>query len=452
MTNNENRKVSFLVEDGQGKAGDTLPDSKRNKLKQLKKPLIFTLMGIVFFSCMYLIFKPSKDSKKAQDAGLNESVPQATDAGLASDKQKAYEQEQLEKKQQERRNGLASLSDYWNEDSTGDSSTTVPEQESEDEYSYVRGSTTGYVRGATGKDNAALNSYRYAQNTLSSFYEDNNSETHELRKQIEELKEQLAEKDIPQPATVDDQMALMEKSYQLAAKYLPSGNSTAGTQPKADTAAAVRPSSEQGQFAPVAPAHKRVVSALYREPTDSAFFASLEGDRNWDFYTATTTGRETFRSVSSIRACVQHTQVVTSESDVVLRLLEPAKTPAGIIPPGTEVTAQARLQGGRLQLKVSAIQWESSIIPVDITVYGLDGQQGLLVPYSPEMNALTEIASNMAQTSGTSIMMTRSASQQVAGDLSRGLVQGISGYFSKKIRTPKVNLKAGYLVLLVPKK
>lgn len=449
MTNNESRKVSFLVGDGQDKADNALADSKSRKLKQFKKPLIFALMGIVFFSCMYLIFKP-KDSKKAQDAGLNESVPQATDAGLASDKQKAYEQEQLEKKQQEQRNGLASLSDYWNEDSAGDSSTTVPEQELEDEYSYVRGSTTGYVRGATGKGNAALNSYRYAQNTLGSFYEDNNSETQELRKQIEELKEQLAEKNIPQPATVDDQMALMEKSYQLAAKYLPSGSST--TQPKADTAAAVRPSSEQGQFAPVAPAHKRVVSALYREPTDSAFFASLEGDRNWDFYTATTTGRETSRSGSSTRASVQHTQVVTSESDVVLRLLEPAKTPAGIIPPGTEVTAQARLQGGRLQLKVNAIQWEGSVIPVDITVYGLDGQQGLLVPYSPEMNALTEIASNMAQTSGTSIMMTRSASQQVAGDLSRGLVQGISGYFSKKIRTPKVTLKAGYQVLLVPKK
>lgn len=451
MTNNESKKVSFLVEDGQGKAGDTLPDSKRNKLKQLRKPLIFALMGIVFFSCMYLIFKPSKDNKKAQDAGLNESVPQATDAGLASDKQKAYEQEQLEKKQQEQRNGLASLSDYWNEDTTNASSTTVPEQELEDEYSYVRGSTTNYVRGATGKGNAALNSYRYAQSTLGSFYEDNNSETQELRKQVVELKEQLAEKEVPQPATVNDQLALMEKSYQLAAKYLPSGSSTTGIQSKADSAA-VRPSSEQKQFVAVAPAHKRVVSTLYREPTDSAFFASLEGDRNWDFYTATATGRDASRSGSSIRACVQHTQVVTSESDVVLRLLEPAKTPAGIIPPGTEVTAQAKLQGGRLQLKVNAIQWEGSIIPVDITVYGLDGQQGLLVPYSPEMNAVTEIASNMAQTSGTSIMMTRSAGQQVAGDLSRGLVQGISGYFSKKIRTPKVTLKAGYQVLLVPKK
>jgi hypothetical protein len=68
------------------------------------------------------------------------------------------------------------------------------------------------------------------------------------------------------------------------------------------------------------------------------------------------------------------------------------------------------------------------------------------------MNALTEIASNMSQTSGTSIMMTRSAGQQLTGDLGRGVIQGVSDYFSKKIRTPKVTLKAGHQVFLVSKK
>ncbi len=69
--------------------------------------------------------------------------------------------------------------------------------------------------------NPALNSYRNMQSTLGSFYQDNNSETMELRRQLDELKEQLAEKDVPKPATVDDQLALMEKSYEMAAKYLP---------------------------------------------------------------------------------------------------------------------------------------------------------------------------------------------------------------------------------------
>src|SRR5690606_12936672 len=97
------------------------------------------------------------------------------------------------------------------------------------------------------------------------------------------------------------------------------------------------------------------------------------------------------------------------ESGVRMRLLETAQTPDRSIPVGTVLTANAKFQGGRLQLMITSIEYEGNIIPVDITVYHLDGQQWIYVPYSPEMNALTEIASNMSKTSGTSIMMTHSA-------------------------------------------
>jgi len=136
---------------------------------------------------------------------------------------------------------------------------------------------------------------------------------------------------------------------------------------------------------------------------------------------------------------------------VRLRLLEAAKTPQYTLPAGMVITANAKFQSGRLQLNVSSIEWNERIIPVDIVVYDLDGQQGLAVPYSPEMNALTEMAGNMSQNTGTSIMLTQSAGQQAAADLGRGVIQGVSGYFSKKVRTPKVTLKAGYQVLLLSK-
>jgi hypothetical protein len=44
---------------------------------------------------------------------------------------------------------------------------------------------------------------------------------------------------------------------------------------------------------------------------------------------------------------------------------------------------------------------------------------GLYVPYSAEQNAVSDIVANMSQTSGTN-MMTQSAGQQIATDLSRG--------------------------------
>jgi conjugative transposon TraM protein len=441
MKENEKR-VSIMVEEGGQNKADNLLDDKKSNMERLKKPLIFVLMGIVFLGCMYLIFRPSSDKNEIENIGLIDAVPEASDAGMQADKQKAYEQEMLEQKDQEKRNALTTLSDYWNEDSSFDD---VTEASTDEEDS---GSRTGVGTGKSG--NPALNSYRNAQSTLSSFYQDDNDQTLELRKQVDELKEKLAEKEVPAGVTAADQLALMEKSYQMAAKYLPSGtNNNQGLNSSGNST--VTPSGTQKEyFAAFSPVKKSAVSSLYREPSDSTFFADWSTTKNRSFYTAGS-AQQVVQPKNSIKACVQETQTIIGESMVQLRLLEPAKTPNHIIPKGTILTATTKIQAGRLQLKVTSIELDGNIIPVDITIYDLDSQQGLSVPYSPEMNALTEMAGNMSQTSGTSLMLTQSAGQQIAADLSRGVVQGISGYFSKKVRTPKVTIKAGHQLFLVSK-
>ena len=447
MKENENKKSVVRVTEGSPKeTADVLQNGTQNNKEKLKKPLIFGLMAIVFVGCMYLIFKPSEDKKAIENIGLNDAVPQATGAGMPADKGKAYEQEMLEQKEQEKRNALATLSDYWN---TEDKQEPTDEQLPEDEESTGLG---GGGRNSGRNGNPALSSYRNMQSTLGSFYNDDNSETMELRRQLDELKEQLAEQNLPKPVTVDDQLALMEKSYEMAAKYLPANTntSTAENAPASGTATGTTGANQKEHFVAFTPTRKNTVSALYREPSDSEFLENWSETRNRGFYTAGAT-EQIVQPKNSIKACVHDAQTVVGETGVRLRLLEPAKTPIRTIPQGTIVTANAKFQGGRLQLKITSIELEGNIIPVDITIYDLDGQQGLYVPYSPEMNALTEMAGNMSQTGGTSVMLTQNAGQQVAADLSRGVVQGISGYFAKKVRTPKVTLKAGHQVFLVSK-
>ena len=446
MKENEKR-VSFLVEGEDPNAASNLPDNKKSNKDRLKKPIIFLLMGVVFLGCMYLIFKPSKDKKAVENIGLNDAVPQATGAGMPDDKSKAYEQEMLERKEQEKRNALTTLSDYWNTDesASADNEEGLPE---EDEESNGFG---GGGRNSGRNGNSALNSYRNAQSTLGSFYNNDNAETMELRKQVDELKAKLSEKDVPPVATVDDQLKLMEKSYEMAAKYLPQNANTGNAAPANGTTTGAAGANQKEQFVSFTPTRKNIVSALYREPSDSVFAADWSQTKNRGFYTAGSI-EQAVQPKNSIKACVHEAQTVVGETGVRLRLLEPAKTPQRTIPKGTIVTANAKFQNGRLQLKVTSVELEGNIIPVDITIYDLDGQQGLYVPYSPEMNALTEMAGNMSQTGGTSVMLTQNAGQQVAADLSRGVVQGISGYFAKKVRTPKVTLKAGYQVFLVSKK
>ena len=440
MKENENKRTIVQVtESNPDAAAEVLQDSTQNKADKLKKPLIFSLMGIVFLGCMYLIFKPSEDKKEIENIGLNDAVPEAAEARMQSDKQKAYEQEMQQQKDAEKRNALTTLSDYWSTDKADDpADEPIDAEESNDS------------KKSGGKDNPTVSSYRSAQAALGSFYQDDNRETMELRRQLDDLKEQLAEKDAPKAATVDDQLALMEKSYQMAAKYLPAGENSNPALPAKDAALESKGSMQKEHFASFTSARKNTVSALYREPSDSTFLADWSQTKNRGFYTPGTVSQVT-QPKNSVKACVHETQTVIGETGVRLRLLEDVQTPSRIIPKGAVVTAAAKFQTGRLQLKVTSVELDGNIIPVEITIYDLDGQQGLYVPYSPEMNALTEMAGNMSQQSGTSLMLTQSAGQQAAADLSRGVVQGISGYFAKKVRTPKVTLKAGHQVFLVSK-
>lgn len=444
MKENENKKTVIRVTEGNPKeTTDILQDGTQNKTEKLKKPLIFGLMGIVFVGCLYLIFKPSAEKKEIENLGLNVAVPEATGTGMPADKGKAYEQEILEQKAQEKRNALTTLSDYWNTKEQHEPIDEFPEEN--ESYGY------GGSRNSGNNGNPALNSYRNAQSTLGSFYQNDNSETMELRKQIEEMKEKLTEKDVPAVATVDDQLKLMEKSYEMVAKYLPQNANTGNVTHTNGVIPAAESANQKEQFISFTPTRKNIVSALYREPSDSAFAADWSQTKNRIFYTAGST-EQAVQPKNSIKACVHEAQTVVGETGVRLRLLEPAKTPQRTIPKGTIVTANAKFQNGRLQLKISSVELEGNIIPVDITIYDLDGQQGLFVPYSPERNAVTDIVANMGNATGSSFSMSSTPGQQITSDLSKSAVQGISGYFAKKVRTPKVTLKVGHQVFLVSKK
>lgn len=424
----ENKKKVSLLSEGTGQSSTSfLPNEKKTTVERIKKPMIFTLMGIVCIGCMYLIFRPSKDKKQIESIGLNDSVPQASGSVMQADKQKAYEQEILEDKEEQKKNALTTLSDYWNE-GNAEQKQSLPDDAEE-------------------TNDPALNTYRTAQSTLGSFYQQDNGETKELHRQLDDLKQELAQKEIPKVPTLDDQLALMEKSYQMAAKYLPSGSGS--VEPAGKNTTVAKAESEEKNFSALVPAKKSKVSSLYQRPSDSTFLAEWNTGRGFN---SAGSMQETLQPKNSVKACVNQTQTIIGEAVLALRLLEPARISGRIIEPGAMVTAIAKIQAGRLKLKVTSIELEGSIIPVDIAIYDLDGQQGVPVPYSAERSALTEMAGNMSQQSGTSLMMTQSAGQQVAADLSRGVVQGISGYFAKKVRTPKVTLKAGHQVYLVSKK
>ena len=90
-----------------------------------------------------------------------------------------------------------------------------------------------------------------------------------------------------------------------------------------------------------------------------------------------------------------------------------------------------------------------NIIPVSHAVHDLDGQAGLFVPDSKERTAAKNAAAGIGASLGSGINITRNASQQIAMDIVRGVMNGGSQYAAEKLREVKVAVKSNYQLLLI---
>ncbi|MEK6494358.1 conjugative transposon protein TraM [Myroides odoratimimus] len=397
-----------------------------------KKHIVFALMGVVFLGAMYLLFKPEDKELITH----NDSVPEAITQGMPTDKVKAYEKELWEQKQQENENQMHSLADYWNE-SQEEFNSSYNYQDYNQEPTY-----TPYER--------SYQNYKQSQDVLSSFYDNTeNQETDKLKKQIAELEERLEEKDIPTPITIDSQLELMEKSFQMAAKYLPGGQNQTELPPLNETTNVKTISSKKQAITVVDKTNKDIVSSLVK-PMSLQDFLPINLENNPTFYTAEGE-RKTQTHKNSIRVSVKEDQVIINEGYIKLKLLENIVINGALLPETSTLIAKVKVSNARLELSVNSIKIDDTIIETELIGYDNYGQKGLEVLDLQEISASKEIIANMGQTAGTSISMSRSASDQIAGDLTKGLIQGVSGYFSKKVKAQRVTLKQGQELFLVPK-
>ena len=403
------------------------------QVQQRRKMIVFPLMFLAFAGCMYLIFAPSgkEDVNVESVGGFNADIPLPAEDGIIADKQKAYEQAVTNRKQQDK---IQSLQDFG---FTLDDDTEEPQEE----INLLPEEDPKPQRGGGASSRAA---YRDINRQLSTFYETPpvDEEKEELKRQVAELTDRLKQQQNATP-TADDQMALLEKSYELAAKYMNGGQGqvaqvsvTGGIDRKPDAVA-------------VQAIRETTVSGLQQPMSDADFIRAYSQPRNYGFNTAVGTGYAMGKN--TVAACIHQDQTLVDGQAVKLRLLEPMQAGNIVVPKNTLVAGTAKVQGERLDILVSSIEYAGNIIPVELAVFDTDGQKGLSVPSSMEQEAFNEAMANIGSGLGTSISFAQSAGQQVAMDVTRGLLQGTSGYLAKKFRTVKVKLKAGYKVMLYAK-
>jgi len=413
--------------------------------EQIKKILVYGGMVMLCLVSFYFIFKPSKEQVQAeqQKVGFNAELPDPRGAGIEADKIAAYELEDMRVKQEQK---MRTLEDFTAM-TTDDEEEEVVEIPEEPRYT---GGGSSYRGGSSSRSNSfstSTSAYNDINATLGSFYEQprEDPEKEALKAELEELKQSMAQHQNSQP-TYADQVALLEKSYELAAKYMP-GN-TAATSEGAAEEVETTTRSGKAKAQPVGHVTTPVVSALAQPVSDSVMIARLSQSVGGGFHTAVGEApQQTARN--TIKACVHGDQTITSGQSVRLRLLEAMRVGKYVLPRNTLITGEGSIKGERLDIEILQVEHNGTIIPVELTVHDNDGQAGIFIPGSMEASAAKEMAANLGQNLGTSISITnQSAGDQLLSEVGRGAIQGVSQYISKKMREEKVHLKSGYTLML----
>lgn len=381
--------------------------------ERLKRLAVYTLLTLSCLVCLWLIFAPSGDDQTVKGKA-NTELPDGTTDGMPETKLAAYEQEAMKKEKAQSDSTINAVTLQL------DTVTAPAEPSVPDEI-----------------QNSA-NAYQQAQASLQDFYVPDYSQTEqvaELQARIDELEMQnaVAQQQTQQPDeplardAQAAQMELLERSYQLAAQYMGNGNGNYQAPPQFD---------DKGKrnVQPVQNVTHNVVSTLSAATNERGFNTSVGMKRS--------VGKNT------IAAVIAGNQSVINGQSVKLRTTEPMWIGNRLIPRNTIVVGAARLQDERLEIEITSVETNGSIYEVELKVYDSDGQEGINIPNSMESDALHEIGANMGSTMGSSINISTDAGAQIASDVGRGLINGVSQYLTKKMRTVKVHLKSGYRVIL----
>lgn len=377
------------------------PKSQAERQKMMKYVIVMPaaiLCGIVVLWLLY-----SSLGKKDDTAGnaFNTEIPDGENDGIRS-KAEEYAAAEVAKEKEQRQVAIANL------DTLSSQSPDTVVQSSAIETS--------------------TQTYQEVQASLDDFFVSENTEATqmaELQARIDELEAQNA---MAQQTQQPDQMEMLERSYQLAAQYMGNGNGGNYQAPQ-------QQDDEKGKrnVQPVAQVSRNVVS-------------SLGSSSNRSFNTSV--GTKSVTAKNTIAAVVAGNQSVIDGESVKLRTTEPMWIGNRLIPRNTTITGSGRVQGERLEIEITSIECDGSIYDVELQVFDSDGQEGINIPQSMESDALHEIGANMGSTMGSSINISTNTGAQIASDVGRGLINGVSQYLTKKMRTVKVHLKAGYRVML----
>ncbi|MES2005579.1 MAG: conjugative transposon protein TraM [Bacteroidota bacterium] len=145
----------------------------------------------------------------------------------------------------------------------------------------------------------------------------------------------------------------------------------------------------------------------------------------------------------SMTATIPVAQVLQAGS-VVKMVLNNAVTIGGrTLPAGSMVYGTAAIENERLLIRVPSIRFRDEILPVELSVYDLDGMEGIYVPGSISRDVLKSTAEQSMQS-----MNLLSLDPSIKTQAAIAGIGAVKNMLSKKVKAVRVSVAAGYQVFL----
>jgi hypothetical protein len=145
----------------------------------------------------------------------------------------------------------------------------------------------------------------------------------------------------------------------------------------------------------------------------------------------------------TIQAVVHNTQTISNGSTIKLRLLNDVLVKDKRIAKGSFLFGIAILSGERLEVQLTNINYANTVIPVSLSVFDIDGIEGIYIPGAVERESSKEGADQAIQSVNLA-----NFNPTVSGQLTSAGIQATKLLLSKKVRMQRVTVKAGHHILL----
>jgi conjugative transposon TraM protein len=146
---------------------------------------------------------------------------------------------------------------------------------------------------------------------------------------------------------------------------------------------------------------------------------------------------------NSIEAVVHETQTLVTGAVVKMRLLSDVYINGHLIPRDNFIYGIASLNNERLEVNINSIRNDHALFPVKLEVYDMDGLRGIYIP-----GAITRDVAKQSTDNALQSVALNSLDPSIGAQAASVGIETAKNLLSKKIKLVKVQVKAGYKILL----